>query len=488
MEEFSDDEEDMALALAMSKQANAQANAPAESEAAEKKEEKGRFELSARLGPHTRGARTAAVINDGLLATAGESGDILVWKREDHNNPSFTRSTPFGDTLQHGGLIFVLASSQGAFVSGGKDQKAMVWQPDGRVEVVLEGFHSNSVGSIATMADGKLVTGCWDGSAAIWGREGTCEVKICDADHQYGVEVCVLSDGRIVSGSSTKQLIIYGAGGPTTDRSVIPHAHDHVIRCIVPLPADDGGFVSCANDGHVKVWDSGGRCTRDIIASDSFVYSIAVRASSSGTEVVSGGEDGVLKVWGLSDGGLGQQIIMPSSVRCVRTLPNGDVLACCSDKYVYIFTKDPRRFAGGAERERFASYQANAAAAQPPAVGSQSQGAASQGIDVSKLPAKDTALASPGDKEGAIKVVAEGGKAMVYSWTRGTWTLVGEAMGAAPATYDVTVDVELGNKSFPLQFNRGDDARQVATAFCTRNSLPTSFVGQIRQYIQQLMQ
>lgn len=78
---------------------------------------------------------------------------------------------------------------------------------------------------------------------------------------------------------------------------------------------------------------------------------------------------------------------------------------------------------------------------------------------------------------------------MGYRWTGTTWELLGEVVGGEKQQQqqkDITVSVELGSQQFPLSFNRTDDARQVANAFCTLHRLPGEMVQQVQAYVTQL--
>lgn len=124
--------------------------------------------------------------------------------------------------------------------------------------------------------------------------------------------------------------------------------HDQPVRSLVRHPSPENEtFVSCANDGSVRLWTLSGDQLAQLAGHDSFVYSLDVLPGGAG--LVSGGEDRSVRVWREADGECEQTIVLPAiSVWAVKTLANGDIAAGTNDGAVRIFTRSHERFADAA--------------------------------------------------------------------------------------------------------------------------------------------
>ena len=116
-------------------------------------------------------------------------------------------------------------------------------------------------------------------------------------------------------------------------------------------------------------------------------------------------------------------------------------------------------------------------------------------------------LLTPGDKEGATKIVAEpGGGAALYEWSgEGGWAKVGDVVagpggddaGAAPAAagpakkwhagaaWDFVFDVDVADGAPPLRlpYNRGENPYTAADRFLAAEGLPQSYREQVVAHI-----
>ena len=98
-----------------------------------------------------------------------------------------------------------------------------------------------------------------------------------------------LPNDIIITGSTDKTLRMWYKG---TLQKSIPNAHEDVIRAIVEVPGI--GFATCSNDQHVKLWTLDGQPLADMVGHQSFIFGLCCLDSG---EIVSGGEDRVVKVW-----------------------------------------------------------------------------------------------------------------------------------------------------------------------------------------------
>lgn len=145
------------------------------------------YELSAQLSMHTSPARCVVAIDDDTIISGGrKEGEFIKWTRlqsqkvntdpkDDENdekmNDISTSPIQFDGTILFPNdnfhpLTFCATKSKMKFdpprvVSGGSDQRAVVWDINGNIYQQLSG-HSNSVNSVDVTDDGHIVTGSYD--------------------------------------------------------------------------------------------------------------------------------------------------------------------------------------------------------------------------------------------------------------------------------------------------------------------------------------
>ena len=283
--------------------------------------------------------------------------------------------------------------------------------------------------------------------------------------HENSCCVLGLPNGTVVTGSSGHQqnnqhvdfqLRIW------RDGSVVKTMKDHLgpIKDL-SLLSDGAGFVSCSNDGTVRVWDIDGNAL-DCIGGAHTLFEDGARIAGvtvlpSG-EYASVGDDGALTIW---DGAESvQRIQHPRGLWAVLALPNGDIVTGGEDYCVRVFSRSPDRCAAELVTQNF---HAEVLAAVKASAG----GGGGGGGDFGKGDAVDTANMTsaserdqfPGTKDGEIKMFLKGSDPWAYYWDPAgtTWKEIGAVAGAATQTasdgkeYDRTLPIELEGEGGALR-------------------------------------
>jgi phospholipase A-2-activating protein len=129
-------------------------------------------------------------------------------------------------------------------------------------------------------------------------------------------------------------------------------------------------------------------------------------------EFAAAGDDGTLRIYS-ADGQREVQVIPhPSSIRCVKALPNGDIATGAADRVLRVFTRNPDRMATAEDRAQFAELCALVAAG---AGGAGGAGGGMSGLDTSSMK-DESVLQQPGKKHGAIQLVMTKKGPWVYRW------------------------------------------------------------------------
>jgi WD40 repeat protein/transcriptional regulator with XRE-family HTH domain len=271
-----------------------------------------------------------------LLATGGDSGNVLVWNAEDGKN-IYTRilggiihSLSFsadGELLaaasedgnvkvwdaETGQLMYSLPRQSGLydinflvdgrFATAGQDGTTRVWdQVSGQQLLTLAGSTSTVI-SVAGSPDGKrIATGAYDGSLRIWDATPGREVLTIPAHLGIVWNVAYSPDGnRIASASVDGFLKLWDSKTGTLIFS-IPEGGDSGGGFTGLAFSPDGSLLTTGSfDGSITVWDSrSGEIVNVLKGHKNYVVGLVF--SPEGSRLASASWDGTAKIWNLKSG------------------------------------------------------------------------------------------------------------------------------------------------------------------------------------------
>ncbi|CAH0473448.1 unnamed protein product [Peronospora belbahrii] len=386
------------------------------------------YDVNSELRGHEGAIRCISSLSNDLLLTGAMDSIVRVWQRDVNYTISRYISMESATIYDHEHWITAsIALENGGYVTGSMDKNIRVFDVHGKRVGLLKG-HKGGVISLAVSMDKKLLlSGSWDGTARVWNLETQQCLHVLPG-HENGVCVLGLPDGSIVTGSTGQQV-----GNSVTDFKLRFWAkdtftltktqidHQGPIRQLVLVP--DIGFVSCSNDGSIKLRTLDG----GVIASmehplnaegkPGFVLGVCVLSNGL---LVSASEDCTARVWS-ADGALVQTIEHPGGLWCVTALPNGDFATGCDDKIVRVFTSDP----GRVDPDAAASLQAAVEEARI----AKTRGPS--GVEIEALPNYDHRASVNGTSDGQIQMFRRGTKAWACQWSgpSRTWIDIGEVTG-----------------------------------------------------------
>eukprot|EP00920_Eleutheroschizon_duboscqi_P005260 GHVT01012127.1.p1 GENE.GHVT01012127.1~~GHVT01012127.1.p1 ORF type:complete len:809 (-),score=239.99 GHVT01012127.1:669-3095(-) len=468
------------------------------------------FLLRQELAGHSKCVRCCCLLADERhVVSGGVDGAVLLWRIGEPDAPQDAQ--PLGgltniQTFTHlsSASIYSLARATSApgellFFMGSQDATAQrVDALDGQVLSVYVG-HGGSVCSLVEFAGGsRLASGAWDGSVRLWDVLTGAQLHVLEG-HSHAVCVAALGDGRLVTGAQDKALRFWSQDGRLLD--TVQSAHDDIIRSIDVL---DDRLVTSSNDQTIRVWSLSGELLETLAGHSSFVFSVQIRrrADSPGRlSLVSAGEDATAVVWTAREQPphsleKAQTLYHNASVWQVGELPNGDLLTCCEDCLLRVWTRDE----GAAlpldqrrEKEEAAKQVWKATSLR-----AEGEGAP----DVSKLPDVSHTQSLLGRQEGEVKMFAERGKAMAFMWTAGRWERVGEIVGNEASGgqkfyngdavfpsgfYDSLFNVELseGGEYRILPYRSSDNPLEAAEKFCAREGIGRHAVETVAAFVRQ---
>jgi WD40 repeat protein/energy-coupling factor transporter ATP-binding protein EcfA2 len=327
----------------------------------------------------SNGASSAAISRDGQTIVIGyQNGYVRLWNRQ---GKALVQAPEEGEAHE-GRVTCVAVSTDGQTIaSGGEEGTVRLWDREAKpVGPSLTG-HDGRVNSVAMSADGRLIVSAGDdGMVRLWERqtpsppvkayEGKVGSIAFSGDGQTirtaGPEARVLqwdrnedpgkatANARYENQATATATVTATAWGPGGELLIIGRSDGKLLRRNQRDPAGDQLFaenhaagvtsiavssdgktiVSGDENGTVRLWDREGRpIGQPSKGHDGRVVSVAI--SSNGQMIVSGGADGKVLRWNLQ----GSAVLPPLSIsystgkgETVAVSPNGRIIVSGSER------------------------------------------------------------------------------------------------------------------------------------------------------------
>lgn len=223
---------------------------------------------------------------EGVFVTEGPEDSGLIDIRDAENGRSVLSFHGHDGDVNH-----VAFSPDGSrLASTGDDGELKVWDPSsGRLLAGLSG--SGSARGASFSADGSLVAAAWDGRERVRVLDLSTDRVVSSTRVDGVIDTALSPDGKRIavaskSGTSavfdveTGERVFRTSRGDSEDVSWSP----------------DGRYVAVTSDQGTGVWEAGtGRLQHTLLGHAGYVYSVAWSPDSS--RLVTGGADGIAKVW-----------------------------------------------------------------------------------------------------------------------------------------------------------------------------------------------
>jgi phospholipase A-2-activating protein len=467
------------------------------------------WELSQQFVSDSQGIRCAIAlpnsVNDvdsGWLLTGSQGGGLYGF------------GIPSGDLLpveyQHNHSVTAIAyiSTLNLYATGCKDAQIRLFDAKTNECVATLGGHEKPVTSLAVLdlaGEAYLLSGSWDGTAKVWNVARRAMLATLP-DHENSVCVTGLSTSV---GDLLK--VATGSAGIAQGGQIVGHTlrlwtvnvKTSQVQCTHQVANDhDGPIRDIAQVGNVLVTSSNDgtvRCrsidTGDSLSTLYFLQQqhppmlLSVTSMDVGTSVAAGAEDGHVIIWNLDAMEDPQVILHPACVWNVMSLANGDLVTCCDDGVLRIFTRSSDRMAPVAERDAFAQAVQEAHARK-------STGPSPE--EVAKLPRWEQNLSRPGNSEGQVHIFNKGGIAIAAQWSVAsqTWIEVGQVTGSNDGgmvdgeAFDHVLPIEVdqtggGVAKLQIGYNNGENPFVAAQRFLDNHVLGQHYLHEIARYIEQ---
>ncbi|XP_071697616.1 small ribosomal subunit protein RACK1-like [Rutidosis leptorrhynchoides] len=194
-------------------------------------------------------------------------------------------------------------------VTSSRDKSLIVWhlnnsdKPSGGVAHRRLTGHSDFIQDVVLTSDGQFaLSGSWDNELRLWDlTTGLSVLRFVGHDSDV-LSVAFSTDNRlIVSASRDNTIKLWNALGEC--KYTIKNGHDDWVSCVKFIPDVTGPMiVSGSWDKSVKIWSlSNCKLRNSLYGHKGYVNTVAV--SPDGSLCASGGKDGNILLWDLSDEG-----------------------------------------------------------------------------------------------------------------------------------------------------------------------------------------
>ncbi|QHS74394.1 Doa1p [Saccharomyces paradoxus] len=433
------------------------------------------YQLSATLKGHNQDVRDVVAVDDSKVASVSRDGTVRLWSKDDqwHSTVVYTGERFLNSVCYDSEKELLLFGGKDTMING-----VPLFATLGEDPLYTLIGHEGNVCSLF-FQDGVVISGSWDKTAKVW-KEGSLIYDLqAHSASVWDAKIVSLTENKFLTASADKTIKLWQKDKVIKTFSGI---HDDVVRHLAVV--DDGHFISCSNDGLIKLVDiHKGEVLRTYEGHESFVYCVKLLPNG---DIVSCGEDRTVRIWSAENSSLKQVITLPAiSIWSVDSMPNGDIVVGSSDNLVRIFSQDKSRWASEDEINEL-SKQVEKSTISSKTIE----------FDESKLSPYEI-LQSPGHKEGQIVVVkSPQGTIEAHQFSNSSWKKVGDVVGADATgndkkvefegkTYDYVfdVDIEDGKPPLKLPINVSDNPYTAADNFLARYELPTSYRDQVVQFI-----
>ena len=448
------------------------------------------FVLSKQLLGHNNDVRCACAISNTLVATGSNDNTIKIWDAQSGELiQTLTKHTNFVTALATmtvpSSVLPGAAAAEGQrklLLSASYDNTVKVWDAESLSDEPLLDLceHKDKITSLwVDEAHGLFVTGSWDNTVHIWRNFTTSRILEGHTAAVFAVTV-EPQTGNIVSASDDKTVRIWSPNGDLI--KVCSGAHSARVRGLAPFGP---GFVSCSNDLTIVCWDAAGNSLSTLASHRSYVYAVAVppKLSSSSfmdaDDFYSCSEDRTVRVW--RNGEVIQGLVHPTSVWACTPLANGDLVTCCGDGVVRVWTRDPSRAISAEDAE---TYSASLISEIP-------SGAAGLVVgETALVPTVDQMTGEVGAYDGDTRPFREGTDVSIFRWDAHaftwikTWKVNFGRQVHQGKEYDIVFDVELDGRYFKLPFNIEENEYIAADRFLDVNGLDRCYLEDVAERLR----
>lgn len=481
------------------------------------------YKLSTEMVPYPKsGVQALTSLSPSILIAGANDGSVTVWERL----PCGRAFASAHYSAEHSGSMIraivpippCALAPEGGFATGALDKVVRVFSWSAALKTATLSIsllgHSGGVDSLSVRTPpgggaAQLLSAGRDGHVRVWDLStGDCVQTL--EGHENKTNVLTLADGTVATGSAGRrndanQHVDYkvriwtpDAAGRLALRSTLDD-HAQAVQDLDEL--GPGIFLTCANDGTVKIRDASGAAFDTITvppaADGSPMPVLRARALADG-RIAAACDDNCVRIYNAENTEVAEDVIrLPGTPWALRGFDNGDVAIGCNHAgagargHVYIFTRDPTRFASADEVTRYTTDL------MPPKKEEGGGGGGPNGA-IKILGSYEHRAAFTGKDDGSYGFFKKDDAVFVCQWSAsaGVWCDIGEmeageagaSASAGDSAFDYNHDVAIdaaggGTRSLKLCWNDGDDVQTIAKSFLIKNGIDEEQYDAVRDFI-----
>ena len=273
------------------------------------------------LRGHAVGIDAMTVTSDGLIASGGADGQMLIWNAK--------TGEQLRSILAPGQQVTSLASSEHVLLAGLSDGSLGLWQMDTGEKLGAFNEHDGPIWGATFLSGSKLfATVGQDTKVRLW--DSSRGARNTWSDHKRPVFAVAYSAHRrlLATAGADKTIKLWDERKRRLIRTYTGHTED--IRAVAISP-DGQILASAGNDKTIILWSTTSEAPlKTMIGHANRIVSLDF--SPDGRMLASGSEDGTVRLWDAATGALLNTYEgHVKAVRAVAFLPDGHKLASAGD-------------------------------------------------------------------------------------------------------------------------------------------------------------
>jgi WD40 repeat protein len=255
---------------------------------------------------HLSLVESMAFAPDGKTLATGSFQEVILWDVE--KGAVKQKLTGFADKV-----VALAYSPDGKYlVTGGgaptEDGEMKLFDAAGKLAFEFKSPHSDTVFGVCFSPDNTKLASCGaDKFVKTWEIPSGKFIKAFEGHTHHVLDVGWTPDGKqLASAGADNNVKIWDFEKGEQVKTV--NAHQKQVTRLL-FVGKTGNFITTSGDQSVKMWNNGGNNMRTFAGGTDFVY--AVSASTDGKVVVTGGEEGVIRMYNGDAGGQPTKILYP---------------------------------------------------------------------------------------------------------------------------------------------------------------------------------